>query len=156
MTQTPDFDLDAAHHFFAANCFNRTWDLIDRPQRSPEEEEQMLLLSLASLWHWTQRADATPQNYSIGYWQVARVYTLLGQVENARRYGLLCREAAQAEGVEPVYQGFAYEALARAEARAGNAAQGQAYLAEATRIAGQVSDAEDKEQLMKDLNTIIF
>src|SRR5512140_1373022 len=97
MTQKPDFDLDAAHHFFAADCFNRTWELIERPSRSPQEDEQMLLLSLASIWHWTQRSDVAPKNLSVGHWQAARVYALLGQAENARRYAQRSLELAKGE-----------------------------------------------------------
>jgi hypothetical protein len=26
----PDFDIAAAHKYFAASCFNRAWDLIDK------------------------------------------------------------------------------------------------------------------------------
>jgi hypothetical protein len=47
----------------------------------------MLQTTMASLWHWSQRADVTPQNLSVGNWQAARVFALLGQAENARRYG---------------------------------------------------------------------
>ena len=32
--------------------------------RTSEEEDKMLQLSLASLWHWTQREDCTPTNLS--------------------------------------------------------------------------------------------
>lgn len=57
MSQTPDFDRIAAHRYFSAECFNQAWDLIEKPQRTAEDNEKMLLLSIASLWHWTQRPD---------------------------------------------------------------------------------------------------
>src|SRR5512137_287238 len=103
MGKQPDFDLQAAHKYFAVECFNRAWDYIDKPLLKAGEEEKMLLLSLASLWHWTQREDCTPTNLSIGYWQVARVYALLRQADQARRYGNFCLEAAQKDGVLPFY-----------------------------------------------------
>ncbi len=66
------------HRYFSAQCFNRAWELIRRIDRTELESEQMLLLAQASLWHWTQRPDCTPRNLSIGYWQLSRVFALLG------------------------------------------------------------------------------
>ena len=94
MPKKPDFDIQIAHKYFSAECFNRTWGFIDKPIRSKSDEDQMLQLSLASLWHWTQRQDINPTNFSIGYWQVSRVFSLMRQAENARHYGELCLEAS--------------------------------------------------------------
>ena len=120
----------------------------------PAEEEKMLLLSLASLWHWTQREDCTPTNLSIGYWQVARVYALLRQADQAHRYGELCLEAAQKDGVLPFYRGYAYEALARAEQVADNLDAMEKYLIQAHQIASALTEADEKKQLLKDLASI--
>src|SRR5512139_3729833 len=131
MTGPPEFDLSAAHRYFSAECFNHAWDLIEKTERTEEEDEEMLRLSLASTWHWTQRQDCTSTNLSLGYWQTARIYALLGQVENARRYGGLCLKASQAEDAEPFTLGYAYEALARAEMVAGAHAHMETYLEQA-------------------------
>jgi len=154
MPDKPEFDLQAAHRFFAAECFNRAWDLIDKPDRTPDEDEQMIRLSLASTWHWTQREDCTPTNLSVGYWQTARIYALLGQAGNARRYGQLCLAASQGEDILPFYLGYAYEALARAESVVGNAEQRDAYLAAAREMAGRMPDPDAREALLADLATI--
>ena len=154
MPNEPTFDLQAAHRYFSANCFNQAWDLIDKSDRTPVEDEAMIELSLASLWHWNQSPDCTPQNLSIGYWQVSRIYVLLNQTDNARRYGQLSLEAAQHEGVLPFALGYAYEALARVESTAGDEKQMQVYLQAAHLVAQQMTDLEDKEQLLADLDTI--
>jgi hypothetical protein len=148
----PPFDLQAAHKFFAAHCFNSTWDLIDKSRRTPEEEMSMLQTSMASLWHWSQRGDAKPQNLSVGHWQVSRVYALLGDVENSLKYGSAALKLA--EGLEPFYAGFAYEALARAEMVAGNKEKMNEYLEKARALAEKVEDQEDKQILMGDLGSI--
>src|SRR4030042_4915474 len=135
MAKKPDFDLQAAHKYFSAECFNRAWDYIDKPGRKSNEGDMMLSLSLASLWHWTQREDCTPTNLSIGYWQVSRVYALLQQAESARRYGELCLEASGAEGVLPFFPGYAYEGLARAECVAGDQDKMENYLIQAHQVA---------------------
>ena len=152
MSDKPIFDIAAGHRYFSVMCFNKTWEFIDNPHRSPDEELAMLQTAMASLWHWSQREDATPQNLSVGNWQVSRVYCLLGQVDNALRYAEVSLKLT--EGCEPFYAAFAYEALARAEMVAGNKAKMQEYLEKAFVLAEKVEDEEDKQVLMADLRSI--
>ncbi len=154
MSNSTNFDLIVAHRYFAVECFNRAWDLIDKDGRTPEEDEQMLQMSLASTWHWSQRPDCTATNLSIGYWQTSRIYALLGQADNARRYGLMCLHASQKEGVLPFYFGYALEALARSEAVGGDKIKMEAYLHRAHQIAENLYDIEEKQQLLNDLDTV--
>jgi len=152
MPDKPDFDLAVVHRYFSATCFNKAWGFIDNPHRSPDEELAMLQTAMASLWHWSQREDAAPQNLSVGNWQVSRVYCLLGQAENARRHAEVSLKLA--EGHEPFYVAFAYEALARAEMIAGDKAKMQEHLEKASALAEKVEDEEDKQVLMADLESI--
>ena len=152
MSDKPDFDPAVVHRYFSATCFNKTWEFIDNPSRTPEENMMMLQTSMASLWHWAQREDATPQNLSVGNWLVSRVYCLLGQDDNARRYGEVSLKLAK--GLKPFYIAFAYEALARAEMAAGNKAKMQEHLDKAYALAEKVKDEEDKQALMGDLESI--
>jgi hypothetical protein len=154
MDQEPGFDLEKANRYFSAACFNRAWDYMDKPNRTPEEEQAMLLLSLASLWHWTQRPDCTPGNLSVGYWQVSRVYTLLGQADAALKYGQLCLKASQGEGTLPFHLGYAYEALARAEMVNCNQVEMEKFLKKAHQVSDKMADPEAKKRLLDDLATI--
>ena len=45
---TTNIDLENAHRYFSAECFNRAWDYIDKPERTPEEDLNMLTASMAS------------------------------------------------------------------------------------------------------------
>jgi tetratricopeptide (TPR) repeat protein len=154
MNEQPGFDLQAAHKYFSVECFNGAWKLLDKAERSAEDDEQMLRLSMASHWHWTQREDATPTNTSVAYWQTARIYAVLGQGQNARRYAQKCLTASQGDDIAPFYLGYAYEALARAELVCGNREQMEKYLAEARRVAQTIPDAEAKQSLLEDLVSI--
>jgi hypothetical protein len=148
----PDFDQAKAHRYFSAYCFNRTWTLISKAQRTPDEDEAMIRLSQASLWHWTQRDDCTRSNMAIGYWQLSRVCAIAGRPEEARRYGHLC--GAEAPPDSPFLLGYAREALARAEKVAGNYELTAKYRAEAAQFAERVTESEDRALLVKDLETI--
>jgi hypothetical protein len=152
MSETQPFDAKAAHQHFSAENFNKTWDYIERTDRSPEDDMAMLHTAIASLWHWCQRDDATPENFSVGYWQVSRVYNLIKQPNNARTYGLLALEHAKELGA--FLKGYAYETLARAEMGSGNRVAMYHYLDKAREMAGQIADEEDRQLLLTDLESI--
>ncbi len=149
-----DFDLVAANRWFAVDCFNKAWEYINKIERTPKENEEMIRLSLASTWHWTQRPDCTNVNRAISLWQNSRVYALAGQLENARRYAQLCLEISQNADVPPFYLGYAYEALARAARLGDDHQQVKALVMEARRLAEQVAEDEDRNLLLADLDTI--
>lgn len=148
-TAPTTFDEVAGHRFFSAQCFNRTWELIEKPNRAERDDEEMLLLAQVSLWHWMQRDDCTPRSLSVGYWLLSRVHALLNQAELAKRHGELSLE--QAAGEEPFYAGYAHEALARAALIDGDHAALERHLKEARTCAAQVTDAEERGMLERDL-----
>jgi len=152
MTSAPPFDLAAAHRFFSAQCFNDAWDLIGKADRTPEEDEYLISVCHASLWHWRRRPDCASRHLSIGYWQLSRVYALVGEAANARKYGELCRDVSAAEG--PLLRGYACEALARAAMVGGDRAAVVRLKREAHLLATQVEDTDDRALLVNDLNAI--
>jgi tetratricopeptide (TPR) repeat protein len=154
LTNNSKIELAYAHKFFSVHCFNQAWDLIDKPDRTPQDEVEMIMLSFASHWHWTQREDYSSEKASIAYWQIARIYTILGQYENAIRFAHLCLQTSQEEGIKPFFLAYAYEALARAETLAGNKQQVNKYLDEAKEIANSIIDVQERNMLLADLNNI--
>ncbi|MEZ6054119.1 MAG: hypothetical protein R3C02_22465, partial [Planctomycetaceae bacterium] len=97
MSQASTLNHELAHQHFSATCFNNAWRLFDNHERTSEEDQQMLLLAFASLWHWTQRPDCTDKHLSIGYWQISRIYSVLKDAENARTYAQLCLNKTPAD-----------------------------------------------------------
>jgi len=149
MTAAPDFDRAAAHRYFAAHCFNAAWDLLDKAERTEEDNRQMVALNMASLYHWSQRPDCTDMNRSVGYWQASRIHAVLGLVEEARRYGETCLEFSHL--LPPFYRGYAHEALARAASLAGDRAWAAEHAARGRDYAAQVVDEADRKRLLDDL-----
>jgi len=154
MPDEPTFDAPAAHRRFSVDCFNRTWSLIDKPNRTGDEDEEMVLLATASLWHWTRRADVTDRNLSIGHWLLSRVCALTGAGAAARRHGL--RSLHRAAGSPPFYVGCAHEAVARAASVLGDRSVFDAHLASARQAAAAVADPAERKALDDDLNTLAF
>lgn len=151
MTQAADFDLQAAHAYFAAHCFDACWALIDKPTRSVEEAEQLIALGHASLYHWTQRADLTPENLSIAHWLLSRSYAALGDAPMAQRYGGSCLRISVEGGVRPMLIGFAFEALARAALIVRDWQVVEENLKKADEILEQLTDEVEHKRLADDL-----
>jgi hypothetical protein len=152
MANDPGFDLMQSHKYFSVYCFNKAWELIDKPGRSREEADEMIRLSMASLWHWTQRDDCKSSNLSVGCWQASRVYALAGRAPEAKHYAELALRHSGEDS--PFLLGYAYEALARAEQTAGNTEMAAKYRLEAEKLAVRISDEEDRKLLTNDLQTI--
>ena len=150
----PGFDMTIAHRYFAVECFNRVWNLIDQAERTPEQDEEMIRLCQASLFHWSRRDDCTDQNMSIGCWQASRVYALAGRPDEAIRYGQLSLDFSLKGDTPPFYVAYSHEALARAYALARKQETSNEHLAEARRLAEEVSDADSRKMLLDDLATI--
>ncbi|MBE0635564.1 hypothetical protein IH601_06180 [Candidatus Bipolaricaulota bacterium] len=151
-------DTAKTHEKFSVQCFNSAWELLDRIDRSLAEDEEMLRLSITSIWHWTQRSDCTNQNLAMGYWQVSRIHAVQGRADEARRYGELCLAASvdkKDDQIAPFMLAYAYEALARAESAASEPEKRDHYVAEARKIAETICDPDTLKMLLDDLATIL-
>jgi len=112
----------------------------------------MLHAAHASRYHWGHAG--TPLNRSIGEWQVSRVYAVLGRTEPALYHGRRALEIARRNRLSRFHLAYAYEALARASAVAGQRRARNRYLREARRIGAAVRDRDDRRMLLEDLATI--
>jgi len=152
MPDKPEFDIVAVHKYFSAHCFNAAWDLIEKTNRTAEEDEEMIRLCQTSIYHWTQREDCTDQSLSIGFWQASRAHSLLNSASEAEKYGQLCLD--KSKDLDKFFLGYAYEALARAAMVTGDAGSMNDYLEKARECVGQVEDESSKKMLVDDLDGI--
>ena len=142
------------HRRLGVDLFNRTWTLLDRTERTPEEADEMIHCAHASVYHWTQVGTAA--NRARGEWQCSRVYAVLGRAEPALHHARRCLEICEAspEALEDWDLPFAHEALARAHGGAGDAEESARHVAKARELAERVEDPESRELLEADLATI--
>lgn len=138
------------HRDFAASLFNRVWELLDKTDRSAADNEVMLNAAHASLYHWLQIGG--PKNFSIGEWQLARVYATLRRAEPALHHAQRSLDIAEQSALPPFYIAYGHEALARAHALNGNAAGTKTHLERARTLAQSVENADERSMLLKDLD----
>jgi tetratricopeptide (TPR) repeat protein len=152
MSDEKKMNLVDYHKYFSAECFNTTWDYINSHDRSKEDDEQMILRAYSSLWHWTQREDCTKNNLSVGYWQLSRVYSILGESSKAIEFAKKCLDTADPS--KPFIVGYGYEALARAAMIGGFKDDAEKFKALGIVEAEKVNEKEAKKLLLDDLNQI--
>jgi hypothetical protein len=153
MTEIAKMDVREAHAYFAKECFNLSWEMIEKEDRTPKETDAMIHLAHASLYHWSRRLDCTDQNLSIGYWQLSRVYTLAGKGDCALWTAETCLTYSKQHGVSKVFLGYAHEALARAFVLIGDLEKSKDHLNKATEIAAGLQH-DEREQLLADLQDL--
>lgn len=150
MTARPSITLDPDdERRLAAALFNRTWELLERTDRNPGEDDEMLHTAHASRYHWGRIGQ--PVNLARGEWQCARVYAVLGRAEPALHHGRRALELAETHQLTPFDLGCGHEAVARAYRVAGEPGKAAEHLAAATALAEKVDDAEEREILLGDL-----
>jgi hypothetical protein len=141
-----------AERFFAINYFNKIWGLLEKPDRTRDEDELMLDYAHASLAHW--RAAGTPLNLQRGIWMLSRVHSVLGQSGPALAYANHCQDLTEQHDdlMQDFDKAFAFEALARAHALAGKREEAEKYLCQAEEAGNLIQDDEDRKIFQADLN----
>jgi hypothetical protein len=145
-------EATSAHTAFAKAAFNATWELIDKPDRTPEDDRQMLTLAFASRWHW--RAVGTPENTVVSDWQVAHVASLLGEPRLAVHFATAAYDAARSESLPDWLKASTAEGLARAHACADDAAAFERFAGETRELVAGLDDEEDRELITGQLDSI--
>ena len=136
----------------AAALFNATWTLLEKEERTRDEDDAMLHMAHASRHHWGQVGKIV--NFGRGEWQCSRVYAVLGRAEPCLHHAQRCLDICQENGIGDFDLAFAYEALARGHAVAGDAEQARAYTQQALAAAEDIASDDDRELVLSDLETI--
>lgn len=150
MTQRQPIELDpATERALAAELFNHTWQLLDLPDRTPAQDDEMVHAAHASRHHWGRVGDAT--HIATGEWQCARVYAVLGRPEPALHHARRCLEVCEANGLADFHIAAAYEGMARAHATAGDLAATREWKARATAALEGIAEEDDREIVASDI-----
>ena len=136
----------------AVDLFNHVWTLLETPDRTPLQDDEMLQAAHASRYHWGEVGE--PVNLARGEWQCSRVYAVLGRAEPAMWHARRCLALCEEQGIGDFDIAFAWEAIARAASVAGDHAEADAALARARSLATAIAEDEDRELLLGDVATI--
>ena len=143
------------HRRLGVELYNGTWELIERPDRTPDEDDEMLYRAHASGYHWLQ-APHTTANRARSHWLCSRVHAIAGQPEGALYHARRCLElveSAPAE-IEDWDLAGAREALARAHLTAGETEEARRHYELARKEAAKIAEGDDRKHIEADLDAL--
>lgn len=140
------------HKKIAVDCFNGTWDLIDKADRDEADTLKMIHMAHASRYHWGE--IGTPLQWSRGEWQISRVYALAGMGESALYHGKHALKYCLENSIGDFDLAFAYEAIARAYSVLANDAEKQTYKLKAEEASKGIEKKENLDYFLSELATI--
>ena len=143
MTDEPTPEtIDKWHRRFAAECNNRTWDLIDKPKRTPAEDQEMLYNAYSAAFHWLKVGK--PINNARADVTLAHAHALLGQGEQALHYAQRCLAFFESNVGEDWDVAFAHAEMAFAAAVLGDADLHAKHYAQAKKLGEAIQEEEDR------------
>lgn len=139
---TPTFDLAEAHRWFAVECNNQAWELVEKPVRTADEVQQMIHLAHASVLHWQSAGNAL--NAQRGQCLLASAYAAAADAASAVRCAERCLSLSVQNAKEetPFDRATALGCGARAHALASNHAQADRLRTLAKSAAAALDDEE--------------
>jgi tetratricopeptide (TPR) repeat protein len=123
-------------------------------ETDPDEATATTKSAPGTRYHWGQVPGVTPAHLARGEWQVSRVYAVLGRPESALHHARRVLDLCQENNIGDWDLAFAYEALARAHAVAGDAAQARHYADQALAATKDIAEVGERELVLADLETI--
>lgn len=131
---------------------NAAWELIDQPDRTPEQTREMLARAFASRALWAP--IGTDENLVIADWQVAHAASLAGWSGVALAFATAAEERARSAALPAWLRASTCEGMARAHAAAGDRAGYEAWAQRAAALLERVDDADDRDLVAGQLASI--
>jgi len=140
------------HKEEAVKCFNAAWDLIDKSDRTHEDDVNMVHLAHASRYHWGQ--IGTPLEFTRGEWQISRVYSLLGMGESALFHAKEALRLCLDNCIGDFDLAFGYEAVARASSVLGNDNDKATFLRKAKEAAKAIAEESNRKYVESEISAM--
>ncbi len=136
----------------AADLFNYTWTLIEKPDRTERETDLMIDSAHASRFFWESVGE--PVNHARGEWQISRAYAEAKRPEPSLYHARRCLQVCEAHSIGDFDLAYAYEAMARAHLIAGEKDEAAEWARRGRDQAAEVADPEDREHVLNDLASL--
>jgi hypothetical protein len=154
--QPKSYSLAQAHKYFAITYNQEAWQLLDKADRSREDDEKMIYAVHASCRHWLEAGGAV--NHQRGEWMIARALAETGAGLAALRHAERCLELTRIhkEQVKDFDWAYAYEAVARAHLVLKHKSVARVFWQLAKEAGEKIADEEDKKHWNGDFDKLVI
>jgi hypothetical protein len=143
---------DAAHRTLGVTTYNRCWELLEQPERTGDDDVELLTLAFTSKYHWAFVAG--PKETMIGNWMISRAAAAVGEGHLSLTYARLALDAAQGPDVEEWLVASTAEGMARAYAASGDLASRDEWYEKSERLVADIKDRESRELIASQLASV--
>ena len=145
--------LPEVHRSLGIELNNKTWELLEKTDRTPAQDAQLLEFAHSSAYHWS--FCGTVVNQQRGYWLISRTYAVLEFPVACLLFAQLCRELTQTGGSEMKDFDIAYsfEALARAYVLTGELGKAVEMFRSADEAGKMIKEEEGRKIFTGDLHS---
>jgi hypothetical protein len=148
-----EYTLEEANHYFAVHYNNTIWQLLEKKEKTEEENNEIINLAHASLLHWSKSPKCKKVNLQRGEYMISLAYINANRKEPALYYAKRCRKMTEENEAENQDFDMAYAEFIMAKALRlnGDHEEANKYLQEAQKLGEAIKNKEDKRIFMNDL-----
>jgi hypothetical protein len=139
---------------YAVDLYNAAWELLDSPDRTPAQDDEVLTMAFASRYHWGEAEDGGDEQLAVGDWFIGHVAAHLGLSALAVRFSGRALDRVESVGIGGWLLASAYEGMARAHACARDDEGRARYTALAEAALDGIDDPEEREVIEDQLRSI--
>jgi hypothetical protein len=140
------------HRRTAGETFNRCWELLEKANRTDEDNRELLTLAFVSRYHWS--CVGAEEQMIMGDWMVSRAAAAIGEAHLAVRFAQRAYDRAQEADVPDWLGASVCEGLARAHVANGDLALRNQWYEAAVDLVERIEDHESKSLIADQLDSV--
>ncbi|HEY5786263.1 MAG TPA: SRPBCC domain-containing protein [Microlunatus sp.] len=137
------------HRAQAVEAHQQTWELLERSERTPADEADLVACAFASAYHWARATGRTETTGARGDYLIAKALLAVGRPEAALDWADRCLQTCRAHDLFDFDLAYALEIRARSLRSLGRAREAEADWSAA--LAVPIADPEDAEWFARDV-----
>ena len=131
----------------------QTWGLLDKKDRSEQDNIKMINFAKASLYHWRKSDKYEVVNEQRGKWLISHVYAMLDKSGETLSYAKETLKITEDNNLKDFDLAYAYESMARAYSNTNNQNESKEWYKKAKVAGDSIVNEKDKEYFISDLNS---
>jgi hypothetical protein len=143
---------DVEHRDLAVQLFNLSWELLEKPARTEDENFELLNAAFGSRYHWSFVGGS--EQFIVGDWMISRAAADVGESHLALTFAQRAYDEAQRVAVPDWLHASVCEGLTRAYAANGDELRREEWFARTKQVVALIVDAEDRELIESQLASI--
>ena len=145
--------MDNIHRYLGIELNRQTWFLLDKKDRDKHKNQRMVAFAQGSLYHWQHSHEFLAVNEQRGEWLISHVYAALGQGSEALKHAPRhCLKITEDQDLKDFDLAYAYEAMAKGHASAGETEEMNKYFLKAKKAAAEIKAEKDRNLFLSDLH----